>query len=80
MRMVRFGVCVICGFGLLRMVAVVMSGCFGSVCFRMVMIVPKEVLDAAKRRRQQPKHDTACRENAEADVNFWLPKNHALNS
>ena len=49
MRMVRFGVRVICGFGLLRMVAVVMSDGLGSGCFRMVMIVPKEVLDAAKR-------------------------------
>lgn len=49
MRIVRFGVRVFCGFGLLRMVAVVMSDCFGSICFHMVMIVPKEVLDAAKR-------------------------------
>ena len=78
--MARFTVRVFRSFGFLRVVAVVMSDCLGSACFRMVMIVAEQVLDAAIRRRQQPKHDTACRHNAEADVDFWLPRNHTLNS
>ena len=57
-----------------------MSERLGSACFRMVMIVAEQVLDAATRRRHQPKHDAACRYNAEADVVIWLPRNHTLNS
>ena len=57
----------------LGLVTIVTSECLGSACFRIVMIVAEQVLDAAMRSRQQPKHDTACRDNAEADVNFWLP-------
>lgn len=71
--MARFAVPVFRSFRFLRVFAFVMSGCPGSDCFRMVMIVVEQVLDAAKRRRQQPKHDAASRNHAEADVNFWLP-------
>ena len=67
MRMARFAVPVFRSFRFLRVVAVVMS-----VCFRM-MIVAAQESDAATRSRDQPKRDTACRDNAEADVNFWLP-------
>ena len=52
MRMARFAVSVFRSFRFLRVVAVVMSDCPGSACFRMVMIVGEQVLDAAKRRRQ----------------------------
>ena len=79
MRIARFAVRVFRSFGFWRVVAVVMSDRLGSVCFRVVMIAPEQVLDAAIRRRQQPKHDAACRYNAEADVDFWLPRNHTLN-
>ena len=67
-------------FDFLRVAAVMMSGCLGSACFRMVMIVAEQVLDAAMRSREQPKHDTACRHNAEAEVDLWLPRNHTFNS
>jgi hypothetical protein len=80
MRIARFSMCVFSGFGFRRVAAVVMSDCLGSACFRMVMIVAEQILDAAIRRRQQPKRDTACRYNAEADVDIWLPRNHTLNS
>ena len=66
MRMARFTGRVFRSFGFMRVVAVVMSECLGSACFRMVMIVAEQVLDAAIRSRQQPKHDTACRNDAES--------------
>lgn len=79
MRMPRCTGRVFRSFRFLRVVAVVMSDCLGSVCFRM-MIVAAQELEAATRSRQQPNHDTACRYNAEADMDIWLPRNHTLNS
>ena len=55
-------------FGLMRVVAIVVVGCF---C--VVMIVPAQLLDVAIRSCHQPKHDAARRHDAEADVNLWLP-------
>ena len=80
MRFARFTVRVFRSFGFLRMIVVVMNEYFGSAGFRMVMIVAKQVLKGTMRSRLQPKHDTACRDNAEADVDCWLPRNHTLNS
>ena len=51
-------------------------GCLSAV----MMIVAEQLFNGAMRSRLQPKHDTACRYNAEADVDFWLPRNHTLNS
>ena len=73
MRIAPFTVRVFNSFGFVRVAVVMMSGWLGNACFRVVVIAAAQVLDAATQRRQQPKHDTACRDNAEADVNFWLP-------
>ena len=78
MRMVRFAVRVFRSFRCLGVVALVMSECPGSVCFRMVMIVGEQMLNAAKRGRQQPKHDTASRNDAEGGRNLLLAVGHAL--
>lgn len=77
-RIARFSVRVFCGCGFWRVVAVVRSNYLVGACLRMMMIAPEQVLDAAIGRRQQPKHDAACRNNAEADVEFWLERNHTL--
>ena len=78
MRMVRFAVSVFRSFRCLGVVALVMSDCPGSVCFRMVMIVGEQMLNAAKRGRQQPKQDTASRNDAEGGRNLLLAVGHAL--
>ena len=60
-------------FDLMRVVAIVMGIGVVCGCFRVVMIVPEQMLDVAIRRRQQPNHDAARRNDAETGVNLWLP-------
>jgi hypothetical protein len=73
----RFAVRVFRSFRFLRVAAVVMSACLGSVCFRM-MIVAAEIPDAATRSRQQPKPDTSRRSDAEGGRKLLLVTGHAF--
>lgn len=76
--MARFTGRVFRSFRFLRVVAVVMSDCLGSVCFRMMMIVAAQVLEAATRNRQQPKPDTSRRSDAESERKLLLAVRHAF--
>ena len=60
-------------FDLMRIVAIVMGGCLVRVAFSMMMLAREQMLDVAIRSCQQPEHDAARRNDAEADVNLWLP-------
>ena len=73
----RFAVRVFSDFGFLRVVAVVMSDCLGSVCFRM-MIVAAQESDTATRSRQQPNPDTSRRSDAEGGRKLLLAVGHAF--
>ena len=75
--MVRFAVRVIRSFRFLRVVAVVMSACLGSVCFRMMIFAAQES-EAATRSRDQQKRDTSRRSDAEGGRKLLLAVGHAF--
>lgn len=77
MRMARLAGRVFRSFRFLRVVALVMSDCLGSVCFRM-MIVAAQESDAATRCRQQPKPNTSRRSDAEGGRKLLLAAGHAF--
>lgn len=77
MRMAPFAVLVFRGFRFLGVVALVMSDCLRSACFRM-MIVAAQIPDAATRCRQQPKSDTSRRSDAEGGRKLLLAVGHAF--
>lgn len=77
MRMACLAVRVFRSFRFLGVAALVMSDCIGSVCLRM-MIVAAQIPDAATRSRQQPKHNTSRRSDAEGGRKLLLAVGHAF--